>query len=184
MKSLFPLSITLFAFGCATKQPAQSFVDGYSLTDEARIQLVGNYQSKEAPNVQLSICEANGSQGEILYVEHSKEDSLQQMVIKLDSMRFDHTGHRSISLVGYDIKHAENVEGLCNSNTEGTITDRELQANTCTGTLRWNGQGFDGFWGEDCGAFSKELIRVNANALTVFSSTWQDTQGQATTAAF
>lgn len=184
MKSFFQLSITLFALGCAAKQPTQSFVDSYSLTDEARIQLVGSYESSEAPDVQLTICEAANSKGQVLYVEHSKGNTHQQMVIKLDDMQFDHTGHRSIALNGFDIKNPKNFEGLCSTAGEGSISDRELTANTCTGTLRWNGQGFDGFWGEDCGSFSKELIRVNADALTVFSSTWQGKQESATTAAF
>ena len=184
MKTTVALSVSLFAIGCASKQPTQSFVESYSLTDEARIQLVGQYETAQTPDMELSICEANGSQGEVLYIEHNKSNTLQQMVVKLDSMKYDHTGHRSISLTGYSLKSPSNIAGLCASGTIGTIEDRDLIANECTGTLRWNGTGFDGFWGEACGTFSKELIRVDATALTVFSSTWQDKPEQATTSAF
>ena len=184
MNSPAALIASLFTIGCSTKQPMPSFVKSYSLTDEARIQLVGQYVSSQTPNVELRICEANGTKQKVLYIEHNQMGNLQQMVVKMDSIKYDHTGHRSISLTGHRIKNPKNFEGLCTTGTEGIIEDEDLITNTCTGKLRWHGYGFDGFWGKACGPFSDELIRVNTNVLTVFSNDWRDMPDQATTSTF
>ena len=179
-KSLLSL-ICLSAVACSTKNPTESFVGSYSLTDEAMVQLIGDYQSDSASNETLSICEIKtSSENHVLYIEHKEHGDTVQRALVLGQPSIDHTGYSSIFVTEHEIKNPSSVLGLCGTERTEEIALKNFVTSNCSAQLRWNGLGFDGFWGDNCGTFSNELIQVNSGEMAVFSSHWNDKSGDAT----
>lgn len=183
-KSLLSL-ICLSTVACSTKQPSESFVGSYSLTDEAMIQLIGNYQSDSVSTETLSICEiTSSSESHVLYIEHKEHGDTIQRALVLGQPRMDNTGHSSIFVKEHAIKNPSSVIGLCGTQRTEEIALKNFVTSNCSAQLRWNGLGFDGFWGDNCGELSNELIQVNSGEVAVFSSHWNDNTADATADSF
>lgn len=177
------LGICIAAMGCKQKSPVESFVDGYSLTDEATIQMAGIYSSVDDGQVLLSICEVS-SKEPVLLIEKQHGLSNTQHVIKLDRPKIDASGQHTIRLKRYTLKNTTESESLCAYPARPGLTKDQMVADKCTAEIHWNGHGFDGAWSKKCGGISDQKINLREGQLTIFSDDWQKSTMSATAFGF